>query len=527
MGTMGSMETMSAGSTTGAPGAAQRHHPFLDDLKGPVRGAPVSLVIFGASGDLTQRKLVPAFYNLAADGLLDPATAVVGFARREKTDESFRAEMEEAVRRHSRQGFDPAVWQRLATGIHYVQGSFEDAGAYAELARKLEEIDGRLGIPGNRLYYLATPPAHYPEIVRHLGAAGGRAGAGFTRIIVEKPLGHDLGTARELNGVLSSAFAEDEIFRIDHYLGKETVQNILVFRLGNGIFEPLWNQRYVDHVQITVAETLGIEGRATYFETAGTARDMLQNHMLQLLTLVAMEPPVRFEADAVRDEKVKVIRSLKPPAGEEAGRSMVRAQYRAGAVGGEPVPGYLEEPGVAADSTTETYIALRLEIDNWRWAGTPFYLRAGKRFPKRATEIAIVFRKPPTSVFQRLGCGAIEPNVLALRIQPDEGISLSFGSKAPGQAIHIDPVRMDFLYETSFGSTPPEAYERLILDAIVGDATLFARRDEVELAWELVDRVRGAFGRGVPTMSAYAAGTWGPAEAEALIGRDGRRWRRL
>jgi glucose-6-phosphate 1-dehydrogenase len=504
-----------------------RGHPFAPDLKGQGRATPVELIIFGASGDLTQRKLVPALYNLAADDLLDPATAVVGFARRDYTDDTFRTAMEAAVREHSREPVDAAVWERLAANIHYVKGEFADAKAYATLGQRLREIDGRLGTAGNRVFYLATPPTHYPEILRQIKAAGIESGRGFVRIIVEKPLGQDLESARDLNDQLLAVFDENQIFRIDHYLGKETVQNILVFRLGNGTFEPLWNRRYVDHVQITAAETLGIEGRAAYFEAAGVARDMLQNHLLQLLTLVAMEPPVRFEADAVRDEKAKVLRSLEPLAGKEVGRRTVRAQYRAGAVGGQPVPGYRDEPDVNPHSSTETFLALRLEIDNWRWAGVPFYLRVGKRLAKRATEIAIVFRRPPTIIFQDSGCGSIEPNVLSLRIQPDEGISLAFGSKAPGQAIHIDPVRMDFLYEAAFGSTPPEAYERLIFDCIVGDSTLFARRDEVELAWGLVDAVRAAWAHGVPRLGEYEAGTWGPAEADELIEADGRRWRRL
>ncbi len=504
-----------------------RSHPFAADLQGAQRAAPVSIVIFGATGDLTQRKLLPALYNLAAEGALDPSTIVVGFARREKSHESFREEMAAAVRQHSRQAVDEQVWHRLAGGIHFCRGDFADSETYEVLARQLHELEARFHIPGNRLFYLATPPSAFPEIISRLKASGLTAGGGFTRIVVEKPLGHDLRSSRELNDGLSASFEERQIFRIDHYLGKETVQNILVFRLGNGIFEPLWNQRYIEHVQITVAESLGIEGRAGTFEKAGISRDILQNHLLQLLSLVAMEPPVRFEADAVRDEKVKVLKAVKPIVGEDVGRWTVRGRYLAGAVAGEQVSGYLEEPDVAADSSTETYVALKLEIDNWRWAGVPFFLRAGKRLPKRATEIAILFRRPPTSVFRDAGCGSIESNVLSLRIQPNEGISLSFGSKAPGQAIHIDPVRMDFLYETSFGSTPPEAYERLLLDALVGDPTLFARRDEVELAWQLVDGVRHGWGRGFPALTDYAAGSWGPQAAEDLIERDGFRWRRL
>ncbi len=504
----------------------QRHHPFGEDLAQTPRATPVEIVIFGASGDLTRRKLMPALYNLAADGLLDPATAIVGLARRGKTHESFREEMAAAVREQSRQEIADEIWHRLAAGIHYVQGDFTEAATHGALARQLHELESRLHIPAQRLFYLATPPADYPAIVRQLKAAG-LVGDGQARIVVEKPLGHDLRSSREVNDALAEVFSESQIFRIDHYLGKETVQNILVFRLGNGIFEPLWNRRYIEQVQITAAESLGIEGRAGYFDAAGAARDMLQNHLLQLLTLVAMEPPVRFEADSVRDEKVKVLRSLKPLFGEDVARRTVRARYTAGTAGGQPVAGYLEEPGVKPDSMSETFVALELGIDNWRWAGVPFYLRAGKRLPKRATEIAIVFRRPPTSIFRDAGCGTIDSNVLSLRIQPDEGISLSFGSKAPGQAIHIDPVRMDFLYETSFGETPPEAYERLLLDAITGDSTLFARRDEVELAWQLVDGVRAAWSRGQPAMAEYAAGTWGPREADALIERHGSHWRRL
>jgi glucose-6-phosphate 1-dehydrogenase len=509
---------------------ATRNQPFLEDMKGDPTAPPVQLVIFGATGDLTRRKLVPAIYNLVADGLLGPAFSVVGFARREQSDDGFRAELEQAVGEHSRQAVDPEVWRRVAEHLHYVQGEFADRAAYQTLGRRLKELDQLHHLPGNRVFYLAAPPDTYPDIVRALHESGlaDPAGQGaFTRIVVEKPIGHDLRSSRALNQALLGAFREEQIYRIDHYLGKETVQNILVFRLGNGIFEPLWNQRYIEHVQITVAETVGVEGRGSYFDSAGVSRDILQNHLLQLLTLTAMEPPVRFAADAVRDEKVKVLRSLKPLEHRDVSERSVRAQYRAGTVAGEPVAGYREEPEVKPGSMTETYLALKLEIDNWRWAGVPFYLRVGKRLPKRATEIAIAFRRPPTSIFREVGCGAIESNVLSLRIQPDEGISLSFGSKAPGQAIHIDPVQMDFLYETSFGWTPPDAYEHLILDCMQGDSTLFARRDEVELAWELVDSLQSAWQRGKPPLVEYEAGTWGPEAADQLIARDGFRWRRL
>ena len=354
-------------------------------------------------------------------------------------------------------------------------------------------------------------------------------GEGATRIVVEKPFGRDLASARALNETLLGAFHEDQVFRIDHYLGKETVRNILVFRLDNGIFEPLWNSRYVDHVQIAVAESVGVEGRAGYYEEAGVLRDMLQNHLLQLMMLVCMEPPVRFDAKSVRDEKAKVLHSIVPFAPDDVARRVVRGQYGAGLAGGESVPGYREEKGVAADSRTDTYLALKLEAANWRWAGTPFYLRSGKRLPKRATEIGIVFKKPPYELFRGSGAERPRSNVLRLRIQPDEGISLSFESKAPGQAMRIDEVRMDFNYATSFGQEPPEAYERLLLDAILGDSTLFARRDEVELAWSLVDPIAEAWApeRGAPPPAIYEAGTWGPAEADRLIEADGRRWLRL
>jgi glucose-6-phosphate 1-dehydrogenase len=422
---------------------------------------------------------------------------------------------------------DPQVWDRVAGALHYVTGDFADPAAYQRLNERLHEIEAERRIPGNRVFYLAAPPASYPEIVRRIRESDLITDKGFARVVVEKPIGHDLKSAREVNQALLATFDESQVFRIDHYLGKETVQNILVFRLGNGIFEPLWNQRYIDHVQITVAETLGVEGRGAYFDAAGIARDIFQNHMLQLLTLTAMEPPVRFGADAVRDEKVKVLKALKPLDHRAVAERCVRAQYRAGVVAGKPVPGYTEEENVRPGSDSETYLALELEIDNWRWAGVPFYVRAGKRLPKRATEIAIVFRKPPTSIFRSTGCGVIESNVLSLRIQPDEGISLAFGSKAPGQEIHIDPVQMDFLYETSYGEAPPEAYERLLLDCVQGDSMLFARKDEVELAWDVVDSMRSAWGRGHPPLVTYEAGSWGPKEADELIARAGRRWRRL
>ena len=504
-------------------------NPFAGALRSDGVTEPCTVVIFGASGDLTSRKLVPALFNLQLDGLTDPSTYVIGFARRDWSDDEFRRRMHEGLKAHSRRAPDSGTWDRFASGLGYQRGDFGDRAAFEALRERLDRVDRERGTAGRRVFYLATPPAAYPTILDHLGATGlsRPAAGGYTRVIIEKPFGRDLGSARELNEVVGRSFQEDQVYRIDHYLGKETVQNILIFRLGNGIFEPLWNRRYVDHVQITVAESLGVEGRAGYYDRSGVLRDMFQNHIMQLLTLVAMEPPVRFEADAVRDEKVKVLRALRPPEAADKPSRVVRARYGEGSLGGSPVPGYLEEPGVAADSDTETYLAARVDIENWRWAGVPFFLRSGKRLPRRATEIALVFKRPPHLFF---GAGETEArtraNVLALRIQPDEGISLSFGSKMPGQEMHLEEVRMDFLYATSFGSDPPEAYEHLLLDCIQGDSTLFARRDEVELAWGIADSVRGTWEReGGVAMETYPAGTWGPPEADALLG-EGRRWRR-
>ncbi|HET7497564.1 MAG TPA: glucose-6-phosphate dehydrogenase [Candidatus Eisenbacteria bacterium] len=488
---------------------------------------PCTFVVFGASGDLTHRKLLPALLELTRDRLLHPKTAVVGFARQAKTDQEFRDETAALAKEHD---IAEAVWHAFAPSLFYCTGTFENGDDYKALKAFLEKVEKERGIPGNRIYYLAAPPPAYPAIFENLGASGlARPAEGaWTRVIVEKPFGRDLRSARDLNAKIHAHFDERQIYRIDHYLGKETVQNILVFRLANGIFEPLWNSRYVNHVQITVAETVGVEARAGYYEQAGVLRDMLQNHMLQLLALTAMEPPSRFDADFVRDEKAKVLRAMEPLTPEQVAKRTVRGQYAAGSVAGEAVPGYRQEPGVDPNSTTETYLAVKLEVDNWRWAGVPFYLRSGKRLGKRATEVAISFRRPPYSLFRSIGCAPIEANVLRLRIQPDEGVSLSFGTKAPGQALQIQPVRMDFNYLTAFGADPPDAYERLLLDCNLGDSTLFAREDEVELAWERVDAIVRAWAeRGDPPLLPYAAGTWGPREGDALPERDGHRWYRV
>lgn len=506
-------------------------NPLRVGMRSPRTPAPNTLVIFGATGDLTQRKLIPALYNLALEGLLPGEFSAVGFARRPKDHHQFRSELQEAVAKHSRtQPLQTPVWDGFASRIYYCPSQFDDPAGYQDLATRLEKIEGKAG-SRNRLYYLATPPSYYAEIAQRLGEAGlASSDGGWTRIIVEKPFGHDLASAAELNRTLNGVFDEDQIYRIDHYLGKETVQNILVFRFANGIFEPIWNRRYIDHVQITVAESMGIEGRGAYYEQAGVVRDIIQNHAMQLLSLAAMEPPATFEPNAVRDEKVKVLRAVRPIRPEEAGEFTVRGQYQAGVTSGQPVIGYRQEKGVAPDSTTETYLAFKLFVDNWRWAGVPFYIRSGKRLPKRVTEIAIVFRQPPLALFPTTDGSRLEPNVLSMTIQPDEGISLKFGSKVPGpQAdLRIRPVEMAFRYGTSFGFGAPDAYERLLLDAMLGDATLFTRRDEVEAAWAFVTPIIEGWARSEPPrLPSYEAGTWGPDDADGLMERDGRRWRRL
>jgi glucose-6-phosphate 1-dehydrogenase len=510
-------------------------NPLREGLQGERIPAPTTMVIFGASGDLTKRKLVPALYSLARDRLLPPVFNVVGVARRDMEHGVFRKAMREATDKYARRRpVEDELWKTFSDGIFYVNGTFEDPATYERLKKALADIDKERDTGGNRVFYLSTPPSEYPVIVKQLGAAGlinaDKRGP-FTRVIIEKPFGRDLESARSLNKEVHSVLREDQTYRIDHYLGKETVQNILAFRFANGIWEPLWNARYIDHVQLTVAESIGVEGRGGYFEQAGIVRDMVQNHMFQFLCLSAMEPPVAFEAEAVRDEKLKVLRSLRPlPADpKEVERFVVRGQYGKGFVNGQEVMAYRDEQGVAKDSTVETYVALKLSIDNWRWAGVPFYLRAGKALPKRVTEIAIHFKRAPHAIFGTLSRGKLadEPNVLSIRIQPDEGISLKFFSKVPGPTMELLPVPMEFRYGTSFGAEPPEAYERLILDCLLGDGTLFTRGDEVEASWTWIDRIEKAW-RALPppAFPNYAAGTWGPAEADRLIESDGRVWRK-
>jgi glucose-6-phosphate 1-dehydrogenase len=504
-------------------------NPLAEELTAGRRARPCVLVIFGASGDLTRRKLVPSLMGLAADGLLPPGFAVAGFARRAKTDAEFRAELLAGVEKHAR-GDSAAAFAEWQNGIVYHEASFEDAGAYEALRQRLETLDAQRATSGNRLFYLATPPSAYSGILQNLARSGlsRETGGRFARVIIEKPFGRDQQTARALNDQVAAAFHERQVFRIDHYLGKETVQNILALRFSNGIFEPLWNEKYVDHVQITVAESIGVEGRGGYFEEAGIARDMLQNHLLQVLTLIAMEPPVSLTADAVRDEKVKVLRAIRALRPDEVERRTVRGQYRRSFAGGQEVPGYHEEPGVAASSRTETFAAVELMVENWRWAKTPFFLRAGKRMPRRVTEVAICFRRPPHHMFGRQAGSqdgdALESNLLLIRVQPDEGVSLRFGSKVPGPDMRIRNVRMDFRYGTSFGGSTADAYERLLLDAMIGDSTLFARRDEVEEAWRIVDSITAGWSGSRQAPQAYDAGSWGPDQADALLG-PGRTWR--
>ena len=491
---------------------------------------PCTIVIFGASGDLTARKLMPALYNLALDGRLPPKLAVVGYARTKRSTESFREEARKNVEKHSRRPIDSEVWESFASGLFYSHGGYDDPEGHDRLNETLREVEAERGTSGNRLYYLAVPPTTFVGIIEQLGRtrSQGAAGEGWSRVIIEKPFGVDLTSARELNRAVHSVFDEDDVYRIDHYLGKETVQNIMVFRFANGIMEPIWNRRYVDHVQITVSESLGVGHRGNYYDGSGALLDMIQNHIMQLLSLIAMEPPLAIDGRSVRDEKVKVLNAIRLLDDAGVALETARGQYGPGLVAGEEAPAYREEDGVPDDSQTETFAALRLFVDSWRWAGVPFYLRSGKRLPKRSTEIAITFKAAPQLLFHDfIDEPHLEPNVLSIRIQPNEGISLKFLTKVPGSP-RLRPAAMDFLYGASFVSQSPSAYETLILDALQGDATLFTRSDEVEAAWTIMERILSGW-HAMPPLEFpnYEAGTWGPAAADELIQRDGRKWREL
>jgi glucose-6-phosphate 1-dehydrogenase len=504
-------------------------NPLLDNLRIEPTPGPSVLVIFGASGDLTRRKLLPAIYHLARAQRVPAQFSIIGIARTPLSDDTFRQQFQDSLKEFG--GVDAPsrddVARSLAARLHYISGELDSKELYQRLADALRQ-NGAEGV----LFYLAIPPSVYATVAQRLGEAGLSRPPehGWRRLIVEKPFGVDLESARSLNATLHTHFDEEQIFRIDHYLGKETVQNLLVFRFGNGMFEPIWNRRYIDHVQITAAETVGVERRASYYEGAGALRDMVQNHLMQLLSLVAMEPPTAFTAASVRDRKMDALASAQPLVrnARESQADVVRGQYGPGWVAGDDVPGYRQEPGVNPESTTETYVSLRLDLDSWRWAGVPFYLRTGKRLPKRISEIAIQFKRPPLEIFRRVTPTSVSPNLLIVNIQPDEGISVRFQAKLPGARMQLAPVMMNFRYGSAFGGGVPEAYETLLLDALLGDTTLFARHDFVEASWALMTPVHQRWqedaARSIPT---YEAGHWGPPDADALLARDGRRWRTL
>jgi glucose-6-phosphate 1-dehydrogenase len=499
------------------------------DRTGSVYGGvaePCTVILFGASGDLAKRKVIPAMYDLATHDALGPRYAIVGFARTAMAEDAFRSTLGEAAKSISEVGpIDPKQWENFASNLFYSQGDYGNPEAYTQLAKRLAELESSKNLGGNRLFYLSTPPEVYPDIVKQLGRAGlshPASPTSWVRIIIEKPFGRDLASAKELNQTVLNVFDEKQVYRIDHYLGKDTVQNLLVLRFGNGIFEPLWNRNYVDHVQITASETLGVERRGGFYETTGALRDMIQSHVLQLTSLVAVEPPASFDANAVRNEKLKVLQSIRPFDLEMVAQSVVRGQYAPGKLVDTPVPGYRQEPNVKPTSKTETFVAGKLLIDNWRWAGVPFYLRTGKRLAKRTTEIMIQFRCAPHMVFREKG---IEPNRLILNIQPDEGISVSFSAKRPGTEMNIGNVTMDFSYKEGFGDTSRSAYATLLNDCVRGDATLFDRGDSVEAAWALVDPILDVWSAArTATVPQYSAGSWGPKESDLLLERDGRQW---
>jgi len=507
--------------------AASLENPLIEGLERlPVHAT--ALVIFGATGDLAHRKLLPALYNLAHEGALPERLELIGVARRDQPDEDFGAVARESIERFSRTRPDPDVLSGLLSNIRYVPGTFDDDSVYARIDTVLREFDAQAGEQLNRVFYLSTAPQFFPVICAKLGAAGlDRPSNATARVVIEKPFGYDLASARQLNHDVLDVFDESQVFRIDHYLGKETVQNLLALRFANALFEPVWNRNFIDNVQITAAEDLGIGGRAGYYEGAGALRDLVQNHMMQLLALLTIEPPIAFEANRLRDEKLKVLEAIVPPEIDQVASMSVRAQYGRGVVGGSPAPAYREEEGVAPDSRTETYAALRLHVSNWRWAGVPFYLRTGKNLARKLTEIAVTLKPVPHLAFHSSGSVGVQANQIILTVQPDEGVSVSLGAKIPGPRMRIRPVNMEFRYGTSFMSQSPEAYERLILDAMRGDATLFTRNDEIEALWGIIDPILTAWHEDTTSpIAEYPSGSQGPREADALL-EEGRRWRRL
>ena len=490
-------------------------------------GPPCVLVIFGAAGDLTKRKLIPSLYNLKQSNLLPDDFAVIGVARAVMNQEEFRRRLSDDMTHFATDQVEAEVWEWLKDRLYYLSGDFNDDQTFTELKELLGKLDTERNTQGNYCFYLATAPDYFAPVVQKLGSVGltAEAEGHWRRVVIEKPFGRDLSSAQKLNSDLREVLNENQIYRIDHYLGKETVQNILVFRFGNGIFEPIWNRRYIDSIQITAAEKVGVEQRGGYYETAGALRDMVPNHLLQLVTLTAMEPPVSFKANAVRDEQTKILHAIQCPPPEEAGQRTVRGHYDAGTIDGQPVPAYRQEANVAPDSNVETFVALKLLIDNWRWADVPFYLRTGKRLAARDTEIAIKFRRAPFVLFRDTPVDRLSSNSLVLHIQPDEGITVRFGAKLPGPVLKIGAVDMNFDYEDYFGKTPSTGYERLLHDCMVGDATLFQRADQVEAAWSVVAPIQAAWSAATaPPLATYKAGTWGPKEADELLARDGREW---
>jgi glucose-6-phosphate 1-dehydrogenase len=502
-------------------------NPLRDprDRRLPRIAQPCGLIIFGVTGDLSRRKLMPAVYDLANRGLLPPGFSLVGFARRDWADQDFAQVVHDAVREHARTPFREATWRQLAQGFRFVPGEFSDDDAFDRLATTVKELDDVQGTGGNHAFYLSIPPSAFPLVCKQLARSrlADQSDGQWRRVVIEKPFGHDLASARELNDVVEEIFPPDSVFRIDHYLGKETVQNILALRFANQLFEPIWNGNYVDHVQITMAEDIGIGGRAGYYDGIGAARDVIQNHLLQLLALVAMEEPVSFDARDLRAEKEKVLSAVRLP--RDLGKHTARGQYDGGWQGGVKVAGYLEEEGIPPDSRTETYAAIRLDIDTRRWAHVPFYLRTGKRLGRRVTEVAVVFKRAPHLPFESTATEELGQNALVVRVQPDEGVTIRFGSKVPGTSMEVRDVTMDFGYGHSFTEASPEAYERLLLDVLLGDPPLFPRHEEVELSWRILDPIEHFWGKhGKP--EPYAAGGWGPASAEEMLARDGRHWRR-